>query len=189
MSCAPPRLHTLSCALERARIGQGHGTRSFLACGRASPSVRRNAKTKRTARPSPCSTTGLVCPRAAGTGFCPGAARNHDVNFHEPPPAQASCPAGSHCVARSPQAMPAFPVRPQGGSPVRATARAPASLASRSPGGCAAHHNAKARSACGASRRVVLHRTCTACSSSRRQGCASPLRALDGATAGGTAGR
>ena len=60
-----------------------------------------------------------VCPRAAGTRFCPRAARNHHVNFHEPPPAQASWPAGSHCVARSPQAMPAFPVRPQGGSPIQ----------------------------------------------------------------------
>ena len=79
-----------------------------------------------------------VCPRAAGTRASSRRCAQYHVNFHEPPPAQASWPAGSHCVARSPQAMPAFPVRPQGGSPVRVTARAPASLASRSPGGCAA---------------------------------------------------
>ena len=59
----------------------------------------------------------LVCPRAAGTRLPPGAARKRHANFHAPPPAQASWPAGSHCVARPPQAMPAFPVRPQGGSP------------------------------------------------------------------------
>jgi hypothetical protein len=116
MSGAPPRLHRLIGALERAGIGQGHGARSCLACGRASPSVRRNATTN--ARPTPRRAHPRpVCPRAAGTraSGTRASSRRCAQSQRQPAPAHPGRHAGrGRAALLLPRPAGCPPVRPQG---------------------------------------------------------------------------
>lgn len=73
----------LRAAWHTQRHDQGYSARSFVACGRASPSVRRNARARRTATTktvsSPCSTSRHVCPRSAGTSHHATASQANDA--------------------------------------------------------------------------------------------------------------